>query len=243
MKASCPYCVCGCLSSAARCRSDQGSAANVRFRSCADFSSRGQFLLDHIDKVVFSNERIELHGSVPVRVSANEAAPDKADAGKIEFCIEDRITQSRIGLPPGERGWQKLPSNALGSFECFPAGIRALLDVASDPMSAMRRTPRQFCASNTKRSTACSNDSRGRAATPPYTSSRRGCFQGTAHTHSFAPLTTQRQNKSKYDAFGKMSQCMSQSRSPRRPAFASMRRAAACSACRSSTMSTLRGYH
>ena len=63
------------------------SAANVRFRSCVDFSSKRQFLLDHIDKVVFSNDRVELHGSVPVRVSASEAATDEADDSKIDFCI------------------------------------------------------------------------------------------------------------------------------------------------------------
>jgi hypothetical protein len=51
-------------------------------------------LLDHIDKVVFSNDRIELHGSVPVRMSANEATADEADDSKIDFCIEDRITRS-----------------------------------------------------------------------------------------------------------------------------------------------------
>jgi hypothetical protein len=32
------------------------SAANVRFRNCVDFPSKRQFLLDHIDKVVFSND-------------------------------------------------------------------------------------------------------------------------------------------------------------------------------------------
>ena len=124
--------------------------------------------------------------------------------------------------PAAASGPRSRPSSIVTSTS---ASFGKDLDVASDPMSAMRRTPRQFCASNTKRSTACSNDFRGRAATPPYTSSRRGCFQGTAHTHSFAPLTAQRQNKSKYDAFGKMSQCMSQSRSPRRPAFEPLTRA------------------
>ena len=85
-------------------------------------------MLDHIDKVVFSNERIELHGSVPVRVSANEAAPDKADAGKIEFCIEDRITRS--DWLASRRAWmaevtqqcswelRMLPSGNSGSVRC-----------------------------------------------------------------------------------------------------------------------------
>ena len=60
------------------------SAAEVRFENCVDFASKRRFLVDHVTKVVFSNDRVEVHGAVPVRASHT----DHDDApSKLPFCI------------------------------------------------------------------------------------------------------------------------------------------------------------
>ena len=60
----------------------------LRLEKCSDFESKRQFLLDHIDKVVYHNEDVAIHGFVPIL----EGPPE--DQGKIEFRIPDKITQA-----------------------------------------------------------------------------------------------------------------------------------------------------
>ena len=40
--------------------------AKARFERCDDFATKRQFLLDHIEKVVFWNDNVTVHGSVPI---------------------------------------------------------------------------------------------------------------------------------------------------------------------------------
>src|SRR5437879_3207667 len=50
------------------------STATVRFAGCVDFASKRQFLVDYVEKVVFLNDRVAVHGSVPIRVDTAEDA-------------------------------------------------------------------------------------------------------------------------------------------------------------------------
>jgi hypothetical protein len=41
-------------------------AVRMRLENATDFDTKRQFLLDHIDRVVYGNDRVVLYGSVPV---------------------------------------------------------------------------------------------------------------------------------------------------------------------------------
>ena len=65
-------------------------AARVRFAKCNDFRSRRQFLLDHVEKVVHTKDKVALHGSVPIKSGHG----DDAETNKLAFCIESEITKA-----------------------------------------------------------------------------------------------------------------------------------------------------
>ena len=66
--------------------------AKARFERCDDFATKRQFLLDHIEKVVFWNDNVTVHGSVPILQKLRHGEADPGDATRISFCIESRIS-------------------------------------------------------------------------------------------------------------------------------------------------------
>ena len=64
--------------------------ARARVKRCRDFASKRQFLLDHVEKVTFIDDKITIHGSVAVTTISR--APAETAVGKIEFRISDQIT-------------------------------------------------------------------------------------------------------------------------------------------------------
>lgn len=51
-------------------------------------TGRRQFLLDHIEKVVYLNNKVSVHGRVPIKGEHGEA-----EATMLTFCIESEITK------------------------------------------------------------------------------------------------------------------------------------------------------
>ena len=49
-------------------------AVRARLEGATDFDTKRQFLLDHVDRVVYANDRIALYGSVPVNLASASAA-------------------------------------------------------------------------------------------------------------------------------------------------------------------------
>jgi hypothetical protein len=65
-------------------------AARVRFTKCGGFANKRQFLLDYVEKVVHANDKVALHGLVPIKSGRGE----DAETNKLPFCIESEITKA-----------------------------------------------------------------------------------------------------------------------------------------------------
>ena len=63
------------------------SGARARFARCSDTRSKRQFLLDYIQKVTFLNDKISVHGRIPLRGQKQEGPK------LLPFCIEREITK------------------------------------------------------------------------------------------------------------------------------------------------------
>jgi hypothetical protein len=68
--------------------------AQTQFAKCSEFSLKRQFLLDHVTKVEYrrngkADDKIKLIGTIPIKVSKDEAVP-------IEFKIEQIINRSEV---------------------------------------------------------------------------------------------------------------------------------------------------
>ena len=65
--------------------------ARARLEKCNDFDSKRQFLLDHIEKIVYSSGKITVVGLVSIKLSAYSDPDQTSEAGKIEFSIKSVI--------------------------------------------------------------------------------------------------------------------------------------------------------
>jgi hypothetical protein len=68
--------------------------AQARFEGCTDFDTRRQFLVDHVERVIYNHSKVTIIGSVPV-------ASISAGQTKLQFRIEGQIdrTKSRQPVP------------------------------------------------------------------------------------------------------------------------------------------------
>ena len=94
--------------------------ARVRLLRCGDFATKRQFLLDHVEKVIFINDRITIHGSVAVTATTRALA--ETETGKLEFHISDQITPEEklaarsadVGSPALRLSPSSLPARFVG---------------------------------------------------------------------------------------------------------------------------------
>ena len=70
--------------------------AKQQFKNLKDFTSKRQFLLDHIDRVIVAKNAISIYGYVSVRLKAYDDPDQPSDAGKIWFCIEQELNRPRL---------------------------------------------------------------------------------------------------------------------------------------------------
>ena len=63
----------------------------ARLEKAVDFDTKRRFLLDHIGRVVYANDRVALSGSIPVHGLPSESK--QGDTSKIGFCVEGALTR------------------------------------------------------------------------------------------------------------------------------------------------------
>lgn len=63
----------------------------AQLEKCTDFETKRQFMLDHVEKIVFVNDHVTLHGFVPVKLKAYEDPDQPSEASKVRFCVKNKI--------------------------------------------------------------------------------------------------------------------------------------------------------
>ena len=64
------------------------ATANARLQACADFDAKRQFLVDHVERVIYNRYNVTIVGSVPVQFASGHA--------KLPFRIEGKIDIAAI---------------------------------------------------------------------------------------------------------------------------------------------------
>jgi site-specific DNA recombinase len=87
------------------------ASARARFQECADFDAKRQFLVDHIERVIYNRYNVTLVGSVPVQSASGET--------KLQFRVEGEIDGRAVRrsgyLRPGiSRDGQKRATSDVG---------------------------------------------------------------------------------------------------------------------------------
>ena len=55
--------------------------ARARVKRCRDFASKRQFLFDHVEKVTFIDDKVTIHGSVLLKLTATSHASTQTQDG------------------------------------------------------------------------------------------------------------------------------------------------------------------
>jgi hypothetical protein len=64
------------------------ASARARLQECADFDAKRDFLLSHIERVVFSRYKVMIVGSVPMQSASGET--------KLQFRVEGEIDAKAV---------------------------------------------------------------------------------------------------------------------------------------------------
>jgi hypothetical protein len=91
------------------------ASARARFEACADFDARRQFLVGHVERVIYHRYRIAIAGFVPVQSASGET--------KLPFRIEGEIDGKAVcsrplTMRPGDRGWRAVPERSGALSHC-----------------------------------------------------------------------------------------------------------------------------
>lgn len=61
----------------------------IRYAQCNDFTSKRQFLVDYVEQITYWNDKIAVHGSIPVLIGKQtDQNYDDTETSKLEFYIE-----------------------------------------------------------------------------------------------------------------------------------------------------------
>jgi hypothetical protein len=68
------------------------ASAKARFQACADFDEKREFLLRHVERVIYNRYKVRIAGSVPVQSASGET--------KLRFRIEGEIDRKAVRSRP-----------------------------------------------------------------------------------------------------------------------------------------------
>jgi hypothetical protein len=83
------------------------ASANARLESCADFDAKPQFLLGHVERVIYNRYKVTLAGSVPVQ----SVSGDTTLRFRIEGEIDGKAVRSRPRTMRPEHGQGEIGRN------------------------------------------------------------------------------------------------------------------------------------
>jgi hypothetical protein len=90
-------------------------AAKLRLQMARDFDAKRQFLLDHVEKIVYNRYHVVVIGSVPVKPIGREGTTDPEHVRKLEYRIEGRIDTSKLHTRPRKKFAEDGRLKAFGS--------------------------------------------------------------------------------------------------------------------------------
>jgi hypothetical protein len=70
------------------------ASARARFEACADFDTKRQFLVGHVERVIYNRYKVTIAGSVPIQSASGES--------KLQFRIDGEIDPKAVRSRPRE---------------------------------------------------------------------------------------------------------------------------------------------
>jgi hypothetical protein len=68
------------------------ASARARFRACGDFDAKREFLLGHVERVIYNGYKVTVAGSIPVQSASGDT--------KLQFRIKGAIDEKAVRSRP-----------------------------------------------------------------------------------------------------------------------------------------------
>lgn len=72
--------------------------ARMRFERCATFDDKRQFLVDHVERVIYDRYRVTVIGSVPIKMQFGNS--QEIETRKLAFCLRGEIDRTILHKKP-----------------------------------------------------------------------------------------------------------------------------------------------
>jgi hypothetical protein len=110
------------------------ATANALLQGCADFDAKRQFLVDHVERLIYNRYTVTIAGSVPVQSASGES--------KLQFRIEGKIDIGAIRSAASRKvALESMQSLASVSDTSSVGGSSPKIS-SSQPLFHMTRRPR-----------------------------------------------------------------------------------------------------
>lgn len=68
--------------------------ARLKFERCTNFDEKRQFLVEHVERVIYDRYRVTVIGSVPIKMQLNDS--QEIETRKFAFCLRGEIDQTML---------------------------------------------------------------------------------------------------------------------------------------------------
>jgi site-specific DNA recombinase len=75
--------------------------ARVRFERCATFDDKRQFLVEHVERVIYDRYRVAVIGSIPIKMQWSNS--QEVETRRLAFCLSGEIDKTTLNKRRGRR--------------------------------------------------------------------------------------------------------------------------------------------
>ena len=94
------------------------------FEHCTTFDDQRQFLVEHVERVIYDHYRVTVIGSVPIKMQLSNS--QEIETRKIAFCLRGEIDKSTLHTKPRKKYAEDGRLNAYGAGGRKPPTISVI---------------------------------------------------------------------------------------------------------------------
>jgi hypothetical protein len=105
--------------------------ARAHFEHCTTFDNKRQFLVEHVERIIYDHYRVMVIGSVPIKMQLSNS--QEVETRKLAFCLRGEIDKTTLHKKPRKKSAKDGRLRAYGSGGRKPPTIATTVPVHSLP--------------------------------------------------------------------------------------------------------------
>jgi hypothetical protein len=114
-------------------------AAKFCFDHCTSFGDKRQFLVEHVERVIYDHYRVTIIGSVPIKMPISKS--EEIDTSQLAFCLRGEIDRTTLHKKPRKKFTEDGRLKAFGSGGRTEPTVSTAAPVYALPSLTPEHTP------------------------------------------------------------------------------------------------------